>query len=70
MKKGEVVELFLIAEGLNGMDGENYGLDSTSAMHLHGYAFYVVAMERHGKANSNVTIKHEDAHPRGMKNLN
>ena len=45
---GEVVEIFLIDEG------NHY--DITHPMHLHGYSFYVVAMERHGKKNKNVGI--------------
>ena len=45
---GEVVELFLIDEGRN--------YDISHPMHLHGHSFYVVAMERHGKKNSNVAL--------------
>ena len=43
---GEVVEIFLIDEG------NHY--DITHPMHLHGYSFFVVAMERHGKKTENV----------------
>ena len=40
--------MFLIDEGLD--------YDITHPMHMHGHSFYVVAMERHGKNNSNVGI--------------
>jgi len=46
--KGNVVEIFLIDEGRD--------YDISHPMHLHGHSFYVVAMERHGKNNSNVAI--------------
>jgi FtsP/CotA-like multicopper oxidase with cupredoxin domain len=43
---GDVVEIVLIDEG--------YAYDVSHPFHLHGYSFYVVAMERHGATPSHI----------------
>ena len=51
VNKGDVVEIFFIDEGAYGMELEHTPFDLTSAVHVHGYSFYVIAQERHGVLN-------------------
>ena len=43
--------MFLINEGRNGFNDMDF--DLPDAIHVHGYSFYVIAMERHGIKNEN-----------------
>ena len=62
IEKGDVVEIFFISEGRNG--GVNQAFDLMDTMHIHGYAFHVLAIERHGIMNENVELNWVDT-PKG-----
>ena len=49
--KGDIVEIFFIDEGTYGLELEHTPFDLTSAVHVHGHSFYVIAQERHGVLN-------------------
>ena len=45
----------------------NRTFDSTDAIHMHGYSFYVIAQERHGIMNENVKLVYNDETPKGIQ---
>ena len=59
------MEIFLINEGRYGH--KNRTFDSTDAIHMHGYSFYVIAQERHGIMNENVKLVYNDETPKGIQ---
>lgn len=46
--------MFLIDEGYHNMEDGSKGVDMQHPIHVHGYSFYVIAMERHGRQVDNV----------------
>ena len=58
--------MFLIDEGSQGQEETAY--DLMDSIHIHGYSFYVIAMERHGIMNENTMITNYYP-PKGNKAL-
>ena len=56
VNKGEVVELILIDEGYHDYADVKLGVDYQHSLHVHGYSFYVVAMERHANMQENIEL--------------